>query len=196
MLADGYIKTFFDPQDFDFKAIESLRTSSRHHEISASAYANPFSANPYVNLLDVAVLSATEIDLDFNVNVLTDSYGKLIGAPGGHPDAAAGSKVTIVALPLLRGRLPMILERVQTVVTPGETVDVVVTDYGIAVNPRRRDLYDKLKKTLLPVMEIEALYNKAQRLAGKAVENECGANICGLVEYRDGTIIDVIYDRL
>ena len=196
MLENGYIKTFFDPQDFDFKAIESLRTNSRHHEISASAYANPFSANPYVNLLDVAVLSATEIDLDFNVNVLTDSYGKLIGAPGGHPDAAAGSKVTIVALPLLRGRLPMILERVQTVVTPGETVDVVVTDYGIAVNPRRRDLYERLKKTLLPVMEIEALYTKAQRLAGTAAENEFGENICGLVEYRDGTIIDVIYDML
>ena len=104
MLANGYIGTFFDPQDFDTKAIESLYFNSRHHEISASAYANPFSANPYVNLLDVAVLSATEVDINFNVNVLTDSYGKLIGAPGGHPDAAAGAEVTIVALPLLRGK--------------------------------------------------------------------------------------------
>lgn len=194
MLAEGYIKTFYDPQDFDTKAIESLKLNSRHHEISASAYANPFSAGPYVNLLDVAVLSATEVDINFNVNVLTDSYGKLIGAPGGHPDAAAGAKVTIVALPLLRGRLPMLLEKVQTIVTPGETVDVMVTDYGIAVNPRRQDLYELLKKTSLPVVTVDELYIKAQKLSGEAQAVVMGENICGVVEYRDGTIIDVIYD--
>ena len=194
MLAEGYIKTFFDPQDFDAKAIASLYVNNRHHEISASAYANPFSANPYVNLLDVAVLSATEVDINFNVNVLTDSYGKLIGAPGGHPDAAAGAKVTIVALPLLRGRLPMLLENVQTVVTPGETVDVLVTDYGIAVNPRRMDLDTALRKTSLPVVTVEELYQKARRLAGSAEKTVIGEKICGLVEYRDGTIIDVVYD--
>lgn len=116
----------------------------------------------------MAVLSATEVDINFNVNVLTDSYGKLIGAPGGHPDAAAGAEVTIVALPLLRGRLPMLLEKVQTVVTPGETVDVLVTDYGIAINPKRLDLYEILQKTSLPVMTVEELYQKAQKLAGVA----------------------------
>jgi len=194
MLANGYIGTFFDPQDFDTKAIESLYFNSRHHEISASAYANPFSANPYVNLLDVAVLSATEVDINFNVNVLTDSYGKLIGAPGGHPDAAAGAEVTIVALPLLRGRLPMLLEKVQTVVTPGETVDVLVTDYGIAINPKRLDLYEILQKTSLPVMTVEELHQKAQKLAGVAEKTILGDRVCGLVEYRDGTIIDVVYD--
>ena len=194
MLANGYIGPFFDPQDFDTKAIESLYFNSRHHEISASAYANPFSANPYVNLLDVAVLSATEVDINFNVNVLTDSYGKLIGAPGGHPDAAAGAEVTIVALPLLRGRLPMLLEKVQTVVTPGETVDVLVTDYGIAINPKRLDLYEILQKTSLPVMTVEELHQKAQKLAGVAEKTILGDRVCGLVEYRDGTIIDVVYD--
>ena len=57
------------------------------------------------------------------------------------------AEVTIVALPLLRGRLPMLMEKVQTVVTPGETVDVLVTDYGIAINPKRLDLYEILQKT-------------------------------------------------
>lgn len=194
MLEHGYIKTFFDPQDFDQLAIRSLYNNRNHHEISASDYANPFNGNPYVNLLDVAVLSATEMDVNFNVNVLTDSYGRLMGAPGGHPDAAAGADVTIVAMPLLRGRLPMILDNVQTVVTPGETVDVVVTEYGIAVNPKRDDLYNNLKKSNLPIVSIEELYIKAQKLAGKAAPLEHGNNICGIVEYRDGTIIDVIYD--
>ena len=73
MMNEGLIKTFYDPQDFDLTAIGSLGSNPKHHEISASAYANPFSANPYVNMLDVTVLSATEIDTDFNVNVLTDS---------------------------------------------------------------------------------------------------------------------------
>ena len=163
-----------------------------HHEISASDYANPFNGNPYVNILDTAVLSATEVDINFNVNVLTDSYGKLMGAPGGHPDAAAGAKVTIIAMPLLRGRLPMIVDKVQTIVTPGETVDIVVTDYGIAVNPKRNDLSEYLKKSNLPLVNINDLYSKALKLSGKPQEIVPGDKICGLVEYRDGTIIDVI----
>lgn len=194
MLEKGYIKALYDPQDFDSTAIKSLYLNRNHHEISSSEYANPFNGNPYVNLLDVAVLSATEIDLNFNVNVLTDSYGKLIGAPGGHPDAAAGADITIIAMPLLRGRLPMLLENVHTIVTPGETVDILVTDYGIAVNSLREDLLYKLKKSNLPIMPIESLYEKAIKLAGKPSETILGDHICGLVEYRNGTIIDFVHN--
>jgi citrate lyase subunit alpha / citrate CoA-transferase len=86
------------------------------------------------------------------------------------------------------------LEKVQTVVTPGETVDVLVTDYGIAINPKRLDLYEILQKTSLPVMTVEELHQKAQKLAGVAEKTILGDRVCGLVEYRDGTIIDVVYD--
>ncbi len=192
MLNEGLIKTFYDPQDFDITAIQSLGTNPRHHEISASAYANPFSANPYVNMLDFAVLSATEMDVDFNVNVLTDSYGKLLGAPGGHPDASAGAKLTVITMPLLRNRLPMLLDHVSTIVTPGESVDILVTEYGIAVNPRRQDVTDMLRGKALPLITIEELKTKADKLTGKASPVELSDKICGLVEYRDGTIIDVI----
>lgn len=192
MLKEGLIKTFYDPQDFDPDAITSLRTDIRHHEISASAYANPFSACPYVNMLDFTVLSATEMDVNFNVNVLTDSYGKLLGAPGGHPDSAAGAKMTLITMPLLRGRLPMLLDRVTTIVTPGESVDVLVTDYGIAVNPARPDIADCLKGKGLPVTSIEALREKAVELSGHATPLQLGDKICGVVEYRDGSIIDVV----
>ena len=91
-------------------------------------------------------------------------------------------------------QLPMLLEKVQTVVTPGETVDVLVTDYGIAINPKRLDLYEILQKTSLPVMTVEELHQKAQKLAGVAEKTILGDRVCGLVEYRDGTIIDVVYD--
>lgn len=193
MLKEGLIKTFYDPQDFDLTAIASLGENHKHHEVSASAYANPFSADPYVNMLDFAVLSATEMDVNFNVNVLTDSYGRLLGAPGGHPDAAAGAKMTVITMPLLRGRLPMLLDHVTTIVTPGETVDVLVTEYGIAVNPLREDIADCLKGTGLPVKSIEELKAKADALAGKATPLQLKEDICGVVEYRDGTIIDVIH---
>ncbi len=193
MLKEGLIKTFFDPQDFDLTAIASLKENMQHHEISASAYANPFCASPYVNMLDFTVLSATEMDVNFNVNVLTDSYGKLLGAPGGHPDAAAGAKMTIITMPLLRGRLPMLLPHVTTIVTPGESVDVLVTEYGIAVNPGRPDILSCLQGKGLPLVSIEALEEKARFLSGRPNELACSDKICGIVEYRDGTIIDTIH---
>ena len=87
----------------------------------------------------------------------------------------------------------MLLDKVQTVVTPGETVDVLVTDYGIAINPLRQDLIERVKGKNLPLLSIEALRNKAYQLAGKPAAVELGPKICGLVEYRDGTIIDVIH---
>ncbi len=193
MLEEGLIKTFFDPQDFDLQAISSLKNNINHHEISVSAYANPFSANPYVNMLDFTVLSATEMDVNFNVNVLTDSYGRLMGAPGGHPDAAAGAGLTVITMPLLRGRLPMLLDKVTTVVTPGASVDVLVTDYGIAVNPNREDILQCLKHTNLPICSVYDLKEKAEKIAGKPEPVELSDEICGIVEYRDGSIIDVVH---
>ncbi len=192
-LNEGLINCFYDPQDFDQQAVNNLAKNPYQIEVSAGDYANPFSAGPYVNQLDVVLLSATEVDFDFNVNVLTDSYGILRGAPGGHPDAAAGAKMTIITLPLLRGRLPMVMEKVTTVVTPGETVDVIVTDYGTAINPRRQDLIDKFKASGLQIKTIEDLYEKAIRLAGKPEKTQLSGVPCGVVEYRDGTIIDIIH---
>ena len=96
------------------------------------------------------VLAALEIDTDFNVNVLTGSDGVLRGAPGGHPDTAAGSKCCIIVTPLIRGRMATVCEKVVTVTTPGDCVDVLVTDYGIAVNPRRPDLIECLDKAGIP----------------------------------------------
>lgn len=194
MLQEGLFQTLYDVQDFDLTAIESLRTNPNHLEMSASYYANPYNCGPIVNDLDIVILSATEVDVDFNVNVLTDSNGKLIGALGGHPDTAAGANLTIVVTPLLRGRFPMVLQSVNTVCTPGETIDVIVTERGVAINPRRRDLIERLHDCDLPLVNIEDLHRMAIKLTGEPEPiHRRNDDVVGLVEYRDGTIIDVVY---
>ena len=192
MLENGLFKCLFDVQDFDQTSIQSIKRNANHLEMSASYYANPHNKGPIVNTLDVVILSATEVDVDFNVNVITDSNGVIMGASGGHSDAAAGASLAIVVAPLLRARLPMVLKQVNTIVTPGESVDVVVTERGVAINPRRQDLRDHLKGSGVPVMEIEELRRLAVGLAGEPDPVQLSDEIVGLVEYRDGTIIDTI----
>jgi citrate lyase subunit alpha/citrate CoA-transferase len=133
-----------------------------------------------------------EIDTSFNVNVLTGSDGVIRGASGGHSDTAIGSGISIIVAPLFRGRTATVVDRVDTIITPGETVDVLVTDYGVAVNPRRQDIYDRLKTKHLPIYTIDELQKKAQKVTGIPEPVGYEKKIVGVVEYRDGTILDVI----
>jgi citrate lyase subunit alpha/citrate CoA-transferase len=192
MLEKGLFKKLIDVQGFDLEAIQSIKNNPNHLEVSASFYASPFNAGCAVNKLDAVILGATEIDVDFNVNVVTGSDGIIMGGSGGHSDAAAGAKVTIVVANLLRGRLPIIKGKVLTAVTPGETIDVLVTERGVAVNPRRSDLKEKLIKAGLPVKDIEELKALAEQIAGAPKEIVTGEKIVAVVEYRDGSIIDVV----
>ena len=193
MMNEGLIDMIYDVQDFDLPGGESLRDNpSKHIEISASQYANPHNRGPIVNNLDVVILSATEVDVDFNVNVITNSNGVIMGASGGHCDTAAGAALSIVVAPLLRGRLPMVLDRVDAIVTPGATVDVVVTERGVAINPLRKDLIDSLKNAPIPLIDIHDLQKLAYGIAGAPKAVEKTDEIVGVIEYRDGTIIDTI----
>ena len=115
-----------------------------------------------------------------------------LGAPGGHPDTAAGSKCSIIVAPLVRGRIPTVCDEVVTVTTPGECVDIVVTDYGIAINPLRKDLLEAYKNTKLPLRTIEELRDIAYSITGKPQSVQFGERIVGILEARDGTVLDVI----
>ena len=128
----------------------------------------------------------------FNVNVLTGSDGVIRGAIGGHPDTASGAKMTIVVAPLMRGRMPTILNRVNTIVTPGSTVDIFITEYGAAVNPSRQDLIEKLTSAGIKLHTIEELQKISEQIVGKPKAIEYGDKIVGLVYYRDNSVIDVI----
>lgn len=192
MLENGLFKKLMDVQGFDLEAVRSIGSNPNHLEIGADYYASPYNSGCTVNMLDAVILGATEIDTDFNVNVVTGSDGVIMGGSGGHADAAAGAKVTIVVANLLRGRLPIIVDKVLTVTTPGETIDVLVTERGVAVNPRREDLKEQLKAAGLPVKDIAELKALAEEIAGAPDMVITGDNIVAVVEYRDGTIIDVV----
>ena len=192
LLNKGLVNTIVDAQDFDMPSVESVHKHPNHYEISTAQYASPGNKGAFVNKLDFVILAALEVDTDFNVNVITGSDGVLRGAPGGHPDAAAGAKCTIIVTPLMRGRMATVCERVVTVTTPGECVDVVVTDYGIAVNPLRQDLVKALSDAKLPLKSIEELKNIAYSIVGTPDPLEFEDRVVAVMEARDGTALDVV----
>ena len=193
MLQEKMVKTLYDVQCFDLDAVESLKNNSNHQAISASQYANPYHEAPVVEELDFVILGATEIDLDFNTNVTTDSFGKIIGGSGGHADTAKGASVAIITTQLIRSRLPIIKQKIRTITTPGESVDVLVCERGIAINPKRTDLMEKLKHSRLPIFSIQKLYDLQHQLTGIPKEIKPKEEIVGFVVYRDGTILDTLY---
>ena len=192
LLDKGLVNCLLDTQDFDLDAVRSVK-NPRHFRISAGAYANPFNKGAFVNKLDYVILAALEVDVKFNCNVVVGSDGIITGAQGGHPDTAAGAKCTIVITPLLQGRIPAICTDVTTVTTPGECVDVVVTDYGVAINPLRQDLIEAMKDVDdIPFRTIEELRDRAYQITGEPERVQFGDRVVGIIESRDGTIMDVV----
>ena len=156
-------------------------------------YASPSAKSAVVNSLDVVILGATEVDTDFNVNVHTDSNGLIMGGSGGHSDTAAGSKLAMIIAPLQRARLPIVTDRVHCISTPGKDIDVLVTQAGIAVNPRNGELADRLKAAGLPVTDIRLLKEKAERLTGVPNHLRRGERVVAEVISRDGELLDRIW---
>ena len=193
LLKEGLLEKLMDVQSFDLEAVRSIAENPNHIEISADWYANPWNAGAAVNMLDVVILGATEIDRNMNANVNTEADGALLHGIGGHQDTAAGAKLTIIAQPLLRGRIPCVTESVHCITTPGEVVDALVTEYGVTLNPRRTDLLDACKAAKnIPLVSIEELIARAERLSGPMDPIRNQDRIIGVVEWRDGTVIDVV----
>ena len=192
LMKEGLVGAIADVQDFDLGAVESLGEDPRHFDISVSEYANPFNKGAFINKLDFVILSALEVDVDFNVNVHTGSDGVLRGAPGGHPDTAACAKCCIIVTPLVRGRIPTVCDRVVTVTTAGDSVDVLVTDHGIAVNPARQDLIAHLDAAGIHHVDIAALRDMAYAIVGQPDDIRFEERVVAVVEARDGTVMDVV----
>ncbi|MEY8462935.1 citrate lyase subunit alpha [Streptococcus merionis] len=193
LLEEGLVEKIIDVQDFDHPSALSLdRNAGKHYEIDANMYASPLSKGSMVNRLDTCILSALEVDTDFNVNVMTGSDGVIRGASGGHCDTAFASKMSLVISPLVRGRIPTFVEKVNTVITPGTSVDVVVTEIGIAINPNRPDLVEHFKNLKVPQFTIKELQEKAYEIVGQPDPIEYGDKVVALIEYRDGTLIDTV----
>ena len=195
LLEAGLVRALLDVQCFDQAAIRSVRADPRHQAMSAAMYARPHARGAVVDRLDAVVLGAAEIDLDFNVNVTTGADGGIIGGSGGHADTAAGARLAVVTTRLTAAGCPKIVARVGTLTTPGSTVDAVVTEAGIAVNPARPDLADRLRHAGLAPVCIGDLHRLALARAERRPVPPADSPVVAVCEYRDGRITDVVRRR-
>lgn len=192
MHEEGLIERLIDVQSFDKVAAESLKNDPTHKEVASYEYASMHEEGSATHCLDIVILSALEVDVHFNVNVLVGSDGIIRGAVGGHPDTAEDSALSIIVCPMLRGRIPCIVDEVTTLITPGRTVDVVVTEYGIAVNPLRPDIAERMRQAGLPLVTLEELRDRALSIIGTPAPLPFGDKVVGVVLNRDGSVQDVI----
>jgi len=77
-------------------------------------------------------------------------------------------------------------------VGPGELIDVIVTERGIAINPRRKDLLEKVKRSGLPIKTIGELKEEAEKICGIPEKPKFGNKIVAAIKWVDGTVIDVV----
>lgn len=191
MLEEGVMKNILDGQVFDHDAIRSLNVNPNHHSFSVFNAYNYHSKGNLTSLLDMVTLGATEIDIRFNGNVVTHSDGLLLHGIGGWQNCLF-ARNTIIALPLFRNRIPVIVDEVTTLCGPGELIDVVVTERGIAINPLRKDLLEKVKGSGLPIKTIEELKAEAEAICGRPDKPGFGDRIVAVVKWVDGTVLDVV----
>ena len=187
MAREGLFREVIDVQSFDLEAVASFRDDPWHRAMSAAEYASPLHPNPIAHQLGVMILGAAEVDRDFNVNVTLGADGRILGGPGGHPDTAAGSELAIVTTQTRGGGFSKIVDRVRCLTTPGQDIDLVVTERGIAVNPRRQDLAERLRHAALPMVDIASLVEGTG-----APGHDRDGRVLAALEYRDGSFLDVI----
>jgi len=171
--------------------VRSMATNPNHVWTSPFTSYNYHSKGNFAGMVDVAILGATEVDVDFNANVVTHSDGYLLHGIGGWQNCLF-SKTVILPIPLFRNRIPIIRDRVTTLCGPGELIDIIVTERGIAINPRRTDLIEKMKDSKLPIKTIQELKEEAEKICGVPDKPKFTDDIISVVKWVDGTVIDVV----
>lgn len=191
MLEEGLVDYILDGQTFDLEGVRSMRENQNHLATSPFTSYNYHGKGNFASMVDVVILGATEVDVNFNANVVTHSDGYLLHGIGGWQNCLF-SKCTILPIPLFRDRMPIIRDEVTTICGPGELIDVIVTERGIAINPARTDLIDRLKGSSLPIKSIEELKAEAEKICGIPAKPVLGEEVVAAIKWVDGTIIDVV----
>jgi citrate lyase subunit alpha/citrate CoA-transferase len=191
MLEEGLVDYILDGQTFDLDGVRSIKDNPRHIMTSPFSSYNYHGKGNFASMIDVVILGATEIDLNFNANVVTHSDGYLLHGIGGWQNCLFG-KTVILSVPLFRDRIPVIRDEVITICGPGELIDVVITERGIAINPLRPDLIDRAKAGGLAVKTLEELKEEAERICGIPEKPHFKDKIVAAVKWVDGTVIDVV----
>ena len=193
MLNEGLIGAILDGQTFDLEGVKSIATNPRHLPTTPFTSYNYHGKGNWAPYLATAVLGATEVDLKFQANVVTHSDGYLLHGIGGWQNTLFAD-CSILAFPLYRGRIPIVVENATTVCAPGELIGAVITERGIAINPKRTDILERVKGKGLPLTTIEELYEMAQKLCGKPQPPDIDREKpVAVVKWVDGTVIDTIY---
>ncbi len=191
MLEEGLVDYILDGQTFDLEGVRSMRENPGHVNTSPFTSYNYHSKGNFSTMVDVVILGATEVDLNFNANVVTHSDGYLLHGIGGWQNCLFG-KCTILPIPLFRDRIPVIRDEVTTLCGPGELIDVIVTERGIAINPLRQDLIDKVKDSGLPLRSLQELKEEAERICGVPRKQEFEDEVVAVIKWVDGTVIDCV----
>lgn len=196
MLADGLVEHIIDIQAFDLEAVQSARTDARHIACGPYTTYNYHGKGNLNSLTDIVVLGATEVDTSYNANVITHSDGLLQHGIGGWQNCLH-ARCTVLAMPSQRRGQPVIVDAARTIVGPGELVDVVATEHGLCINPRRQDLLDAVQGAGLPLLSIEELRTRVVAECGPpAPEPRLGGRVVAAVKWVDGTVIDCVYQVL
>lgn len=191
MLNEGLVEYILDGQTFDLDGVQSMADNPNHVWTSPFTSYNYHGKGNFAQLVDVVILGATEVDVNFNGNVVTHSDGYMLHGIGGWQNCLF-SKTVILPVPLFRDRLPVIVDEVTTITGPGELIDVIVTERGIAINPLRTDLIEKAKNSGLPIKTIHELKEEAEKICGKPEKPKLGDEIIAAIKWVDGTVIDVV----
>ncbi len=192
MLEEGLTDYILDGQTFDLEGVRSMRENPGHVWTSPFTSYNYNGKGFFGTMVDVVVLGATEVDVDFNANVVTHSDGVLLHGIGGWQNCLF-SKCTILPIPSFRDRIPVLVDEVTTLVGPGELIDVIVTERGIAINPARRDLLDAVRGSDLPVRPIQDIKADVEKIVGgPPARPEFGDKVVAAIKWVDGTVIDCV----
>lgn len=194
MYKEGVLKQVNTCQCFDTVAVDFVR-EHLESQSTIGEYSDPTMKGRNTDRLDTVILGATEVDTNFNVNVNTHSDGRMLHGIGGHQDVSTASNLTIITVPVFRKANPIVLENVTTISTPGDVIDAIVTNEGIAINPKRKDLIKKVKGKI-DLVPIEDLQKMAYDETGGPQKPDLGEDIIGMTKYFDGTVLDNIYQVL
>jgi citrate lyase subunit alpha/citrate CoA-transferase len=193
LVQEGLTDYILDGQTFDLDAVKSIAQDPRHVATSPFTSYNYHGKGNFASMVDAVVLGATEVDVNFNGNVVTHSDGRLLHGIGGWQNCLAAG-CTILAVPSFRDRIPVIVDEVTTLTGPGELIDVVVTERCIAINPRRRDLMDAVKGSSLPIRPIQDIKAEVERICGgKPAKPKLGGRPVAVVKWVDGTVLDTVW---
>ncbi len=191
MMEEGQMEYILDAQAFDLDAIASIENNPNHIQYPVFNAYNYHSKGNLTTMMDIMILGATEVDVNFNGNVVTHSDGLLLHGIGGWQNCLHAKNV-ILPIPLFRDRMPVIKDEVTTITGPGSMVDVVVTERGMAVNPKRTDLIEKIKEAGLPLKTMEELKAEAEAICGVPDKPDLDDEIVAVIKWVDGTIIDAV----